>query len=143
MDKNLIIDFFLELGNKYNKYKADQSNFIKFRYSLTELITSSHTNHVNKIIGSNYVQNPKCIWSYAKLKRTDNIGDIDIGVPTLKTGTKVCNSDFDKAEALTKHVHNIFIKPKINITLFDYVLPFESSPQFPLMQMAFYLRLNY
>ena len=63
-----------------------------------------------------------------KPKRTDNIG-----VPTLKTGTKVCNSDIDKAEALNKHFLNkhflqVFRIPTRKITLFDGVLPFESIP---------------
>ena len=47
---------------------------------------------------------------------------------TLKTGTKVCNSDIDNAEALNKHFHCIFCLPKGNITLFDSVPPFESIP---------------
>ena len=64
-----------------------------------------------------------CFWSFAKLKRTDNIG-----VPTLKTGTNDCNSDIDKAEALNKHFLNVFRKPKSRIALFDGVSPFESIP---------------
>ena len=70
-----------------------------------------------------YIYILKCFWSYVKLKRTDNIG-----IPTLKTGTNVCNSDIDKAESLNKHFHSIFCKPKRNITLFDGVSPFQSIP---------------
>ena len=40
----------------------------------------------------------------------------------------MCNSDIDKAEALNKHIHSIFGKPKRKITLFDCVSPFESIP---------------
>ena len=47
-------------------------------------------------------------------------------MPTLNTGTKVCNSKIDKAEALDKHT--IISKPKRNIILFDDVLSFESIP---------------
>ena len=75
------------------------------------------------IIGSNLVENTKCFWSYVKLKRTDNVC-----VPTLKTGTKVCNFDIDKADAINEHFHSIFSKPKRKITLFDGVSPFESIP---------------
>ena len=57
------------------------------------------------------------------LKRTDNIG-----VPTLKTETKVCNSDIDKAEALNKHFHSVFSNPKRSIDPFDGVSPFVSIP---------------
>ena len=77
----------------------------------------------NDICMSNLFENPRCLWSYVRLKRTDNIG-----VPTLKTGTKVCNSDIDKAEALNNHFHSILSIPKGRITLFDGVSPFESIP---------------
>ena len=79
--------------------KTDWSNLRKFCNSVAKSIILSHRNYVNNIIGSNLVENPKCFWSYVKQKRTDNIG-----VPTLKTGTKVCNSDIDKAEALNNHL---------------------------------------
>ena len=49
-------------------------------------------------------------------------------MPTLKTGSKVCNSDIDKAEAFNKHFQSIFSKHKRSITLFDDVSPFESLP---------------
>ena len=49
-------------------------------------------------------------------------------MPTLKTGSKVCNSDIDKADSLNKHFHSVFSKPKRNIALFDGVSPFESIP---------------
>ena len=56
-----------------------------------------------------------------ELKRTNRIG-----VPTLNTGTKVCDSDIDKVEALNKHFNNVFKKPQSNITLLDDTSPFES-----------------
>ena len=88
-----------------------------------ELITSSHENYDNDIIGSNFFENAKCFWSYVKLKRTDNVV-----VPTLIVGTKVCDSIIDETEAINKYFHNIFSKPPQNITLFDDVSPFESIP---------------
>ena len=75
--------------------------------------SSSHKNYINN---SNLVENTKCFWSYVKQKRTDNTG-----VPTLKTGTKVCNSDIDEAEALNNHFHSVFSIPNRKITLFDGV----------------------
>ena len=102
---------------------TDWSNFRKFVNSGAKCITSSHKNYINNNIGSNLVVNPKWFWSYVKLKRTDNIG-----VPTLNTGNKVCNSDIDKAEALNKHFHSILSNTKGSITLFDGVSPFESIP---------------
>ena len=101
----------------------DWANFRKFGNSVAKSIISSHKNYINNIIGSNLVKNPKCLWSYVKLKRTDNIG-----VPTLKTGTKVCNSDIDEAEALNDQFHNVLSIPKGKITFFYGVSPFESIP---------------
>ena len=91
--------------------------------SAAKLITSSHKNYVNNIIGGNLVEHPKCFWSYAKLKGMDNIG-----VPTSKTGIKLCNSDIDRAEAFNKHFPNVFCKLKRNIPLSDDASHFESIP---------------
>ena len=113
----------LFLRARKSNSNTDWSNFSKFRNSVAKSIILSHRNYINNIIGSNLVENPKCFWSYFKLKRTDNIG-----VPTLKTGTNVCNSDIDKAEALKNHFYSIFGIPKGRITLFDGVSPFESIP---------------
>ena len=46
----------------------------------------------------------------------------------MKTGTKVCNSDLDKAEALNNHFHSVISILRGKITLFDGVSPFESIP---------------
>ena len=51
--------------------------------------------------------------------------DAVVGVPTLETGTNVCSSDINKAEALNKHFHSVFGKSKGKITLFDGVTSFE------------------
>ena len=40
----------------------------------------------------------------------------------------MCNSDIDKAEALNDHFHSVFRIPKVKITLFDGMSPFESIP---------------
>ena len=39
---------------------VDWSHFRKFRNSVAKLIISSHRNHVNNIIGSNIIENPRC-----------------------------------------------------------------------------------
>ena len=109
----------LFLRARKSNSNTDWSNVKKFRNSATKLITSSHKNYINN---NNLAENPKCFWSYAKHETTN------IGVPTLKTVTILCNSDIDKAEAHNKHFHGVFSKPKGNITLFDCVSPFESIP---------------
>ena len=87
------------------------------------MITSSHKNYFSNIIGNNLVEDPKCFWSYVRLRRTDKVG-----VPTLKIGTKVCNSVIDNVETLNNHFHSVFSKPKRNIAQFDGVSPLESIP---------------
>ena len=47
-------------------------------------------------------------------------------MPSLKTGTNVCNSDIDKAAALNKLFCSVYDKSQRNITLFVGVSPFES-----------------
>ena len=111
-------DRFFHRARKSNS-NIDWANFRKFWNSVAKSIISSHKNYLYNIISSNLVENPKCFWSYVKLKRTDSIG-----VPTLKTGTNVCNSDIDKAEALNDHFHNVFSIPNRKITIFDGVSPF-------------------
>ena len=62
---------------------VDFANIRKFRNSVAKSIISSHKKYINNIIGSNLVENPKCFWSYAKLKRKDYVG-----LPTLKLELK-------------------------------------------------------
>ena len=64
-----------------------------------------------------------------------------MGVPTLKTGTNVCNSDIDKAEALNNHFHSVVGIPKRKITLMVCHL-LNQSPHFSLMHVVFYLSLD-
>ena len=116
---------------------TDWSNIRKFRNAVAKSIISSHKNYINNIIGSNLVEHPKCFWSYAKLKRTDNIG-----VPTSKTGTKVNNSDIDKAEALNNQFHSVFSIPKGKITLFIVCHLLNQSLNFSLMHVVFFLSLD-
>ena len=116
---------------------TDWSNFRKFRNSVAKSIILSQRNYINNIIGSNLVENPRMFWSYVKLKRTDNIS-----VLTLKTGTKVCNFDIDKAEALNDHFHSIFGIPIGRITLFDCVSPFESIPSLSIDTCGFLSQLR-
>ena len=98
------LDFFLELGIQIPTGQI---------LGNLGILLLNQSYHIKIILTISYlVEDPKCFWSYFKLKRTDNIG-----VPTLKIGTKVCNSDIDKAEALNNHFHNVFSMPQGKITL--------------------------
>ena len=101
-------------------HRAMESNsntdWSNFRKSAAKSIISSLKNYINNIIGMFLVIS-------STFKKPDNIG-----APTLKTGTKVCNSDIDKVEALNNHIHNVISIPKGKINLFDGVSSFESIP---------------
>ena len=71
------------------------------------------------------------------IRRTDNVG-----VPTLKTGTNVCNCEIDIAEALNKQFHSVFSIPKRKITLSDDVSPFESIPSLSIDACGVLFQLN-
>ena len=60
------------LRTKKSNSNIDWSHFLKFMNSVAKLITSSHKIYPSNIIGSNHVDNPKCLWSYVKLRITDN-----------------------------------------------------------------------
>ena len=101
----------------------DWADFRKFRSSVAKAIMSSHENYVGNVIGSSLVGGPRCFWSCVGLKGTDNVG-----VPTLRAGTGVCNSDIDGAEALSDRFHGVFGIPGRKVALFDGVSPFVSIP---------------
>ena len=73
------------------------------RNYVTKLVKNSHRDYVNNVIGESLTENPKSFWSYVKLSRTENMG-----IPTLKTINKICNNDFDKAQALNSHFSSVF-----------------------------------
>ena len=60
------------LRARVSNSNTDWSMFLKFTNSVAKSITLSHVNYISNVIGSNLVENPKCIWSYDRLK-TDNI----------------------------------------------------------------------
>jgi hypothetical protein len=83
--------------NKWQKFRT-------FRNNLTAKIKRSHSDYLTNIIGSSLKsENPKPFWNYIKLMKTENTS-----IPILKSGTKLCSSDFDKAEALNNQFKQAF-----------------------------------
>ena len=74
-----------------------------FRNSLAKLIRCAHVNYVNNIIGGSLTDKPKTFWSYVKLMRTSNLG-----IPALRTPSKYCINDKDKATALNTQFKSVF-----------------------------------
>ena len=79
------------------------SVYRQYRNRVTSVVRKAHQDYVNNIIGTSLTEKPKCFWSYVKLMRTENLG-----IPTLRTATKLCTTDLDKAEALNAHFKSVF-----------------------------------
>ena len=94
--------------------------FRQYRNSLTKTIKLAHVNYINNIIGESIVDRPKTFWSYVKLMRTENLG-----TPVLRTETKLCTTDADKAEALNQHFQSVFTPPS------EVPVPDKGSSPFP------------
>ena len=77
--------------------------FRQYRNKVASLVHRAHDNYVNNIVGGSLSENPKTFWSYVKMMRTENLG-----IPTLKTPTKLSTTDKDKAESLNDHFKSVF-----------------------------------
>ena len=97
-------DKLFSLTRKTNKSSAWKA-YKQYRNQVTKIVRNSHQGYINDVIGNSLAQNPKSFWSYIKMKRTENIG-----IPTLKTSTKMCCTNIDKAEALNSQFKSVFNK---------------------------------
>ena len=61
------------------------------------MIPKAHYNYINHTIGDRLTEQPKSLWSYAKLMRIENIG-----IPSLRTQAKLCTTDKEKADTLNE-----------------------------------------
>ena len=83
----------------------------KYRNMVTKLTKKAHLDYINNVIGDSLVDQPKKFWSYVKLMKTENLG-----IPTLRTSTKLCTSDRDKSEALNSQFKSVFTsEPTTNV----------------------------
>ena len=82
------------LWQSYRKYL----NLVKIQIHL------AHSNYVNDIIGSCLEGGDgKAFWNYIKLQRTESIG-----IPPLRVGDNVFDSNEAKADILNKHLQSVF-----------------------------------
>ena len=88
-----------------SRNSTDWKAFRAYRNYVTKTVRNAHHDYVNGVVGKNLTSNPKSFWSYVKLKRTENLG-----VPTLKTASKMCSTDLEKAEALNSQFQSVFTK---------------------------------
>ena len=99
------------------------ATFRAYRNMVTKLVQHAHNNYVNNIIGDSLVEQPKKFWSYVKLMCTENLG-----IPTLRTTSKLCTTDQDKAEALNTHFQSVFTQESKDSIPDKGKSPFQSIP---------------
>lgn len=110
------------LARKLN-LSSHWKSFRQYRNSVTKIVRQAHINYVNNIIGGSLTEKPKTFWSYVKLMRTENLG-----IPTLRTPSKLCATDKDKAQALNEQFQSVF-NPCVSDNIPDKgVSPYPSIP---------------
>ncbi|XP_072024943.1 uncharacterized protein [Amphiura filiformis] len=77
--------------------------FRQYRNKVASRVHSAHEDYVNNVVGNSLSESPKKFWSYVKMMRTENLG-----IPTLRTTTKLCTTDQEKATALNSHFQSVF-----------------------------------
>ena len=91
----------------YKKAKTSRnwSVFNRQRNYVQELIKKAHNEYVRGLGDSLKTGESKKFYSYIKLKRTENMG-----VPVLFSNNKYHITDTDKANALNKQFHSVFVQ---------------------------------
>ena len=86
------------------KRASHWQSYKKYRNLVKRQIHLAHSNYVNDVIGSSLeVGDGKAFWNYIKLQRTESIG-----IPPLRVGDKVFDSNEGKADILNKHFQSVF-----------------------------------
>jgi hypothetical protein len=106
-------------SNSQQNWKA----YKKCRNQVTNLVRKSHNEYVNSYIGPKLSENPKCFYSYLNLKKTENLG-----VPTLKTQSKICSTDAEKAEALNLQFESAFTSTELTQVSFEQDSAYDPIP---------------
>lgn len=86
------------------KRASHWQSYKKYRNLVKRQIHLAHSNYVNDVIGSSLeVVDGKAFWNYIKLQRTESIG-----IPPMRVGDKVFDSNEAKADILNKHFQSVF-----------------------------------
>ena len=75
----------------------------QYRNRVAKNVHRARCEYINNIIGASLKDNPKSFWSNIKTCRSENIG-----IPTLRTPSKLCASALDKAETLNDYFQSVF-----------------------------------
>ena len=77
--------------------------FRRDRNLVSRLVKESHSNYLNNVIGPCLDENPKKFWSHIR-----NCKSEDNGIPPLRSDSRLCSTDKDKAEALNSYFYSFF-----------------------------------
>ena len=80
-------------------------------------------NYVNNVVGASLHEKPKTFWSYVKLMKTENLG-----IPALRSQTKLCTTDVEKAQALNEQFQSVFTPKSSEPVTVKPNSPFPSIP---------------
>ena len=76
--------------------------FRQCRNKVANMAQKAHHNNINHTIGDRLTEQQKSFWSYVKFMRKWNIG-----IPTLRTQTKLCTTDKEKTDTLNKQFFSV------------------------------------
>ena len=74
-------------------------HFRQCRDKVARMLQRAYHNYINHTNGDSLTEQPRSFWSCVKLMRTENIG-----IPTLRTQTKLCATDKEKACTLNEQL---------------------------------------
>ena len=77
--------------------------FRQCRNKVAKMVHRAHYNYINQTIGDRLTEQPKSFRSYVKLMRTENIG-----IPTLRTQTRLCTTDKENADTFSEQFLSVF-----------------------------------
>ena len=78
-------------------------HFRQCRNKEAKIVQKAHNSQINHTICDRLTEQPRSFWSYVQLMRTENIG-----IPSLRTQTKLCTTDKEKAETLNEQFLSVF-----------------------------------
>ena len=114
-----------KLHSRARKYQdvVHLDHFHQCRNKVAKMTQKAPYNYINHTIGDRLTEQPRSFWSYVKLMRTENIG-----IPTLRTQTKLCTTDIEKADILNEQFVLVFTHER-NMNIHDKgQYPFPDIP---------------
>ena len=108
---------------KKSNVSRDWSLFKQHRNKLAKTVHQAHMNYVNNVVGASLHEKPKTFWSYVKLMKTENLG-----IPALRSQTKLCTTDVEKAQALNEQFQSVFTPKSSEPVTVKPNSPFPSIP---------------